>query len=206
VERLAAEPSLPDSVFVEDTAVVTEELAVVTRPGAPSRRPETPSVARALAPYRRLAHMAEPATLDGGDVIRLGRRLFVGRGSRTNEAGAEALRSLLAPLGYTVEAVPVSGCLHLKSAATAVAPGTVLLNPAWVAPACFGGLSVVEVDPEEPFAGNALWVSGTLLFPAAFPRTRRRLEERGLHVVAVDLSELAKAEGALTCCSVVLEV
>jgi dimethylargininase len=205
VERLAAEPALPDSVFVEDAAVVTDELAVVTRPGAVSRRPETPSVARALAPFRRLAHIEGPATLDGGDVIRLGRRLFVGRSGRTNDAGVDALRSLVSPLGYSVQAVPVSGCLHLKSAATAVAPDTLLLNPAWVAPASFGAVSLVEVDPAEPFAGNALWVGGAVLFPTAFPRTRARLEQRGLHVVTVDLSELAKAEGALTCCSLVFD-
>jgi dimethylargininase len=205
VVRLPADPSLPDSVFVEDTAVVTDEVAVITRPGAASRRPETESVARALAPYRPLLSIEAPATLDGGDVLRLGRRVFVGLSSRTTEVGVAALRSRLGPLGYTVEGVPVSGCLHLKSAATAIGSDVVLVNPAWVDPGAFGAASVVEVEPEEPFAANAVLVGEALLVAAAFPRTRERLERRGLHVLAVDLSELAKAEGALTCCSLVLD-
>jgi dimethylargininase len=138
--------------------------------------------------------------------MRLGRRFFVGLSGRTNPAGVSALRSVVEPLGYTVEGVPVSGCLHLKSAATAAAPDTVLLNPAWVDPGSFGAASVVEVDPDEPFAGNALRVGETVLFPAAFPRTRERLDRRGLRVVTVDLSELAKAEGALTCCCLLFDV
>ena len=136
--RLPAEPSLPDAVFVEDAAVVIAEVAIAARPGAVSRRPEIASVSRALARYRRVMTIDEPATLDGGDVVRLGRRFFVGLSSRTNEAGVEAFRSLVMPFGYTVTPVPVSGCLHLKSAASAVAADVVLLNPACVDPRVFG--------------------------------------------------------------------
>jgi dimethylargininase len=193
-------------VFVEDTAVVVGEVAVVTRPGAASRRPETETMAEALAPYRNLAVVSAPATIDGGDVLRLGRRLFVGRSSRSNEPGVAALGSALEPFGYSVDAAEFGGCLHLKSAVTEVAADTLLVNPAWVDPGLFGSSRVVEVDPEEPFAANGLRLGESLLFPTAFPRTRRRLEAAGLHVVAVDLSELAKAEGAVTCCSVVFEV
>jgi dimethylargininase len=205
VERLPEEPELPDAVFVEDTAVVLDELAVVTRPGAASRRGETAAVAAALAAHRPVAHAEVPATLDGGDVLRLGRTLFVGLGGRTNRAGVEALRALAAPLGYTVRAVPFKGCLHLKSAATVVAPDTVLLNPSWVAAAFFGRVALVEVDEAEPFAGNVLRLAGTVVMAAGAPRTRARLEARGVSVVEVDLSELAKAEGAVTCCSLVFE-
>jgi dimethylargininase len=205
IERLPAEPDLPDSVFVEDTAVVVDEVAVMTRPGAPSRRAETASVARALARYRRLVPIEAPGTLDGGDVLRLGKRVFVGRSTRTNEAGIEALRAALSGFGYPVTAVPVSGCLHLKSAVTEIAPGTVLLNPEWVDAAAFPGATVIEVDPDEPFAANAQRLGDAVVFPAAFPRTGERLRRAGLRVVTIDLSELAKAEGAVTCCSVVFE-
>jgi dimethylargininase len=203
VERVPAEPDLPDAVFVEDTVVVVDEMAVVTRPGAPSRRAETASVARALARYRPLVSIAEPGTLDGGDVLRLGKRIFVGRSNRSNEAGIEALRAALSGFGYSVTAVPVSGCLHLKSAVTEVGPGTVLLNPEWVDAAVFSGATVLEVDPDEPFAANAQRVGDAVVFPAAFPRTGERLRRAGIRIVAIDLSELAKAEGAVTCCSVV---
>jgi dimethylargininase len=204
--RLPPLPDLPDAVFVEDTAVIVDELAVTTRPGAPSRRGEVPSVGRALGAYRRVATISPPATLDGGDVLRVGRTLFVGRSTRSNADGIEQLRSWLAPSGYAVEAVTVTGCLHLKSAATLVAPGTVLVNPHWVDPGTFAGLERIEVDPGESHAANALMVGGALLYPEAFPATRARLEAHGLRVVPVDLSELAKAEGAVTCCSLLVEV
>lgn len=202
--RLPVEPELPDSVFVEDTAVVVDELAVLTRPGAASRRPETVSVARALAAYRPLATIEAPGTLDGGDVLRVGRRFFVGQTGRSDGAGTTQLRALLAPHGYTVEAVPVTGCLHLKSAVTQVADGTVLVNPRWVDPAAFAPLRVVEVDPGEPGAANTLVLGGAVVAAAAYPRTVARLEALGLRVVRLEMSELAKAEGALTCCSLLL--
>ena len=206
IERLPAEPDLPDAVFVEDTAVVFDELAVITRPGAASRRPETSSMAVALSAYRRLAAIAAPGTLDGGDVLRLGHQVFVGRSSRSNDAGVEGLRSALQPWDYSVTGVDLHGCLHLKSAATAVGPATLLLNPAWLEPRAFGAPRVIEVDPDEPMAANGLWLGDAVLYGSAFPRTARRLESCGINVVAVDVSELAKAEGAVTCCSIVFPV
>ena len=205
VVSLPAEPGLPDSVFVEDTAVVVDEVAVITRPGAASRRAETASVAAVLERYRRVAAMEAPATLDGGDVLMLGRHVYVGLTGRTNREGIARLGSLLAPYGYAVEGVPVSGCLHLKSAVTRVAPDLLLANPAWVDPAAFAGFTSVSVDPDEPFAGNALMVGGSVIYPAAFPRTAARLDRAGVRLAAVDVSELAKAEGAVTCCSLILD-
>ncbi|HET8645046.1 MAG TPA: arginine deiminase-related protein [Vicinamibacteria bacterium] len=204
VRRVAPAPGLPDAVFVEDAAVVLDEVAVITRPGAASRRAETASVASALAALRRLAHIEEPATLDGGDVLVVGRRVFAGLSSRTNAEGVAQLRALLGPLGLAVEGVPVRGCLHLKSAVTAFGPEALLLNPAWVDGGAFAGLEQVHVDPAEPLAANCLRVGDTVLFPAAFPRTRRLLEERGVAVRTLDVSELARAEGALTCCSLLV--
>ena len=205
LQRIDASADLPDSVFVEDAAVVFDELAVVARPGAASRRPETDDVAAVLARYRTLCRLEAPATLDGGDVIVAGRRVFVGRSGRTNAEGIDALRGLLAPHGYTVEAVDVTGCLHLKSAATRVGDGLLLVNPAWVDPAAFRPLAIVEVDPAEPCGANALAIGRDVVYAAGFPRTRARLEARGVGVREVEAGELAKAEGAVTCCSLVFD-
>ena len=205
VTSLPPEPALPDSVFVEDTAIVLDGLAVITFPGAASRRAETASVAAALAPWRPLFHFGAQGTLDGGDVLVVGRRIFVGRSLRSDEAGYVQLRDLLAPRGYTVAAVAMHGCLHLKSAVTAVTADLLLVNPAWVDGSAFAGLGILEVDPSEPHAANALRIGEVVVFPAAFERTRRRLEGAGVGVATVDVSELAKAEGAVTCCSLVFE-
>ncbi len=200
---LTPELDLPDSVFVEDTAVVVDEVAVITRPGASSRRQETVSIAKKLAEYKPLATIEAPGILDGGDVLRIGSRFFVGLSSRSNEAGLEQLRLFLEPHGYSVEAATVTGCLHLKSAVTAIGEDAVLANPAWVDVGQFNVSTVVEVDPKEGHGANALLVNSRLIYPAEFPLTRRRLVEAGFDIVSVPASELAKAEGAVTCCSVI---
>jgi dimethylargininase len=203
VHSLPEEPNLPDSVFVEDAAIVLEECALLTRPGADSRRPEIDSIARALAPYRKLFTIQAPATLDGGDVLAVGRTIFVGLSSRSNQAAIEQMQGFLAPYGYTVKAVRVTGCLHLKSAVTQVAPDTLLVNPDWVDRANFPGTKCIETDPSEQYAANALLVDGTVLYQPAYPKTRSRLEAAGISSILVDESELGKAEGALTCCSLI---
>ena len=205
VHSLPAEPDLPDSVFVEDVAVVLDALAILTRPGAESRRAETAAVEQALAPHRELRRIEPPATLDGGDVLCVGRKVFVGLSARSNQAAVEQMRALLAPHGYVVQGVPFGGCLHLKSAVTEVGERTLLLNPAWVDARLFAGMECIEVAPEEPFAANALRIGETVVFPSAYPATLRRLEARGICVTTIDASELAKAEGGLTCCSLVFE-
>lgn len=204
VVRLRAEPDLPDSVFVEDTAVVLDELAVVTRPGAESRRQETDSVRDVLARYRPVGRIEAPGTLDGGDVLVAGRTIFVGAGGRSNADGISQLEALVARFGYRVLRVPTTGCLHLKSAATLVADALVLVNPDWVDPRAFNPLTPLPIHPDEPFAANAVRAGGLLLHGAAYPRTRDRLERVGLKVLPVNLGELAKAEGALTCCSLLI--
>ncbi|HVR38206.1 MAG TPA: arginine deiminase-related protein [Thermoanaerobaculia bacterium] len=196
VIELAADDAYPDCVFVEDTAIVLDDVAVITRPGAESRRGETRAIADALAPHRELAFIEAPATIDGGDVLRLGNQLFVGRSARTNDAA-------LAQLARYCEVIPVAidGCLHLKSAITQIAPDALLVNRAWVDVAPFAGWKLIDVDPAEPFAANALRINDALIYPAAFPRTRQRL---GGDVRLVDASELAKAEGGVTCCSLLV--
>ena len=203
VQRLPGEPQFPDSVFVEDAAVVLDELAVITRPGAESRRGETVSVAQALRPHRRLAHIVAPGILDGGDVLCLDRRLFVGLSRRSNVAAVEQMSKLLAVRGYTVTGVQVKGCLHLKSAVTQVAEDALLMNPDWIDGGPFRSMRRIEVDPGEPFAANALMTGGAVMFPASFTATRKRLEAAGINVIPVDVTELAKAEGGVTCCSLI---
>jgi dimethylargininase len=204
VIAVPATHDLPDSVFIEDTAIVLDELAVITRPGAASRRPETAAVASTVGAFRQLQFLAEPATLDGGDVLRLGRTLYVGVGSRTNAAGVQQLTELAAPHGYDVRPVRVDDCLHLKSAITEVAPGVVVLNPEWVDGQMFAGQAIIEVDPSEPSAANVLRIGDAVVCSAAYPRTNARVATVA-QVHAVDVSELAKAEGALTCCSLIFE-
>lgn len=205
VRSLPAEPELPDSVFVEDAAVLFDELAFLARPGAESRRAEVESITQAIEPYRKLARIEPPGTLDGGDVLTVGKRVFVGLSQRTNQAGIEQMHALLPVYGYSVHSVPVERCLHLKSAVSQVAENTLLINPAWVDAGAFRNFELIEVDPEEPFAANALLVKGVVLYPAAYERTQKRLAERGLGVVTVEVSELAKAEGGVTCCSLIFK-
>ncbi len=204
IDRIPADPHLPDSVFVEDTAVVLDEAAVLARPGAESRRGETVTVEQRLAGYRTLCRLYEPATLDGGDVLRIGRTLFVGRSDRTNDVGIEQLRQAVARLRYSVVPVRVAGCLHLKSAVTEVGPGILLINPRWIPAFPFAGFRCIEVDESEPQAANALRIGDTVIYPASFPRTRERLESHGIQLRIVDVSELAKAEGGVTCCSLII--
>jgi dimethylargininase len=203
VERVPADPELADAVFIEDTAVVLDEVAIIARPGARSRRREPEEVARVLAAYRPLAWIEPPATLDGGDVVLAGRTLFVGLSSRTNLEATTQLRRALAPHGYQLLPVVVRGCLHLKSAVTALTDDTVLLNPEWVEQAELPRLRTIAVDPAEPGAANVVRVGAGLIHSAGFPRTRGRIEACGLRVLPVELTELAKAEGAATCCSLV---
>jgi dimethylargininase len=205
VHRLPVEPNLPDSVFVEDTAVVLDEMAIITRLGADSRKPETASIARALEPYRQLYTITVPGTADGGDVLCLGKTIYVGLSSRSNQPAVDQMIVFLKPCGYMVKGVKVSGCLHLKSAVTQVADDTLLINPEWVEMEIFKDMHFIEADPSEPYGANALLIGNNIIYPSSYPRTRRRLEEYGLSVKTVDVSELIKAEGAVTCCSLVFK-
>ncbi|HEX6693109.1 MAG TPA: arginine deiminase family protein [Longimicrobiales bacterium] len=202
--RLPAAPHLPDSVFVEDTAVVLPDIAIITRPGAESRRPETASMAEALSAYRPLAFVEAPGTLDGGDVLRIGSRLFVGRSLRSNTEGIRQLAALVAPHYFDIITVDLTGCLHLKSAVTQVGDDTLLINRAWVDASPFDGMALIDVEADESGAANALLVGETVVFPAAYPRTRLLLEEYGFDVRIVEADELEKAEAGVTCCSVLV--
>ena len=205
VISLPAEPALPDSMFVEDPAVVLDELAVILPLGTDSRRPEAASLAKALSRFRDLAYVTLPGTLEGGDVLRIGRKLFVGLTRRSNAEGIRQLAAILAPHNYEVIPVPVSGCLHLKSAVTHIGGNTLLANRAMFDAAPLASYDWIDVDPAEPHAANALVFGGTVIFPASFPRTRARIEAGGFHVTPLDISELQKAESGLTCSSLLFE-
>src|SRR6266581_3324177 len=205
VISLPAEPALPDSMFVEDPAIVLDELAVILPLGTETRRREAQSLAHALARFRKLEYVSIPGTLEGGDVLRIGRKLFVGLTKRSNAEGIGQLAAILAPYDYEVIAVPVSGCLHLKSAVTHLGGNTLLANRAWFDTVPLAEYDCIDVDPAEPHAANALALSGTIIFPASFPRTRARIEAHGFRVIPLDISELQKAESGLTCSSLLFE-
>jgi dimethylargininase len=206
IVRLDEAADLPDSVFVEDTAIVFDEIAIVTRPGAATRRPETPPVAELLRGYRDVREIEPPATVDGGDVLVAGRTVFVGQSGRTNREAVAQMRRALEPFAYEIHMVSVTGCLHLKSAATVIGEHRLLINPAWVDRKAFPRVELAEIDPLEPSAANVLRAGQELVCANQFPRTRERLEREGFVVRSVDLSELAKAEGAVTCCSLVFSI
>jgi dimethylargininase len=205
VITLPAQPDLPDSVFVEDPAVVVDEVAVINRTGAPSRRREAESLAEALAPFRPLRWIEEPATLEGGDVLRIGRRIYVGASERTNAAGIQQLRRAVTPFGYTVEPVEVRRCLHLKSAVTYLGGDAVLVNRRLIDTAPLEAFRMIDVAPGEPGAANTLALGGFVLVPAAYPATAAHLERQGFRVRSIDIAELMKAEAGLTCSSLIFE-
>ncbi len=203
VIELPAEPALPDSVFVEDTVLLFDELAVLTRPGAVSRRAEVDAITPAVQAVRKqVERISAPGTIDGGDVLRIGRRVFVGLSQRSNQAAIDQLADILKPFGYSVTAVPMQDCLHLKSAVTALSDDTVLINPDWVDAAYFKEYQQIRVDEHEPHAANVVRIGSAILMPSAFPKTLALIATAGYAVTAVDVSELQKAEGAVTCCSV----
>jgi dimethylargininase len=204
VQSLPVEKNLPDSMFVEDPALVLDEVAVIFPLGTASRRPEAESLARELSRYRLLAYVQLPGMAEGGDILRVGNNLYAGLSTRTNNEGIRQLQSI-AGFGYSVTAVPVTGCLHLKSAVTALGSNTLLANRAWFDASRMEGYEWIDVAPEEPHAANALALGDTVILPASFPLTRARIEASGFKVVPLDISELQKAESGLTCSSLLFE-
>lgn len=209
IVRLPDLPEHADGVFVEDTALLLGDHAVILRPGAPSRAPETVSTAAGLSHHFEL-HRIERGFVDGGDVLRIGKTLYVGASTRTDVAGIDALRSTVAPLGYEVMQARLRDCLHLKTGATFVgADGSgnpvLLFNESCVDPAQFAGVESMAVDPSESAAANCVRAADRIIMPAGNPRTADHLRERGIHVVEVDVSELQKAESGVTCMSLIDE-
>ncbi len=205
VISLPEERDLPDSMFVEDPAIVLDEAAIICPLGTETRRKEAPSLAAALEPFRKLAHVKLPGRLEGGDVLRIGKKIFVGLTQRSNAEGIRQLAVITEHFGYDLTAVPVTGCLHLKSAVTYLGRNTLLGNREWFHWKRFEGFDWVDVDPAESHAGNALAIGESIVFPASFPKTRARIEAKGFRVEPLDISELQKAESGLTCSSLLFD-
>jgi len=204
IEYLPPLPGSPDGVFVEDTAVVLGEIAIMARPGARSRQHEIATVAETLGRHRATVELAGDDRLEGGDVLRIGRTLYVGQSTRTNASGVARLRALTQSLGYEVRPVEVHGCLHLKTACTYIPPRWIVANPEWVEVGEFCDFTVLRVSRGEPFAANTLTLGSVTLVSAAAPQTERTLVSAGVVTRRLDVSELHKAEAGLTCLSLVL--
>ncbi len=201
VVSLPAAAECPDAVFVEDTAIVLDEIAIVTRMGNLVRRGESDSLAKAVAEYREIRRNAEPGTLEGGDVMRVNRTLYVGLSRRTNAEGVKQLREIVEPFGYEAIAVPVTGCLHLKSAVCHLGGNKVLANRDWIDVGALSNFEIIDV-PEERGA-NVVCLGETVLIPAAFPATAEALRKSGFQTREIDTSELLKAEAGVTCMSLI---
>ena len=203
IVTLPTEPGLADSVFIEDTAMVLDEIAVLCRPGAASRQPEVAGVESVLQQYRTLASIQPPGTLDGGDLLRAGKVIYAGLSTRSNKSGIDQLRSIVADYGFSVQTVETTKCLHLKSAVSEVAAGSLLINPDWINRSVFRDCDLIDVDKKEAHGANALRVGRSVIYPSSFPRTMEKLVARGIALTPVNVSELQKAEGAVTCCSLI---
>jgi dimethylargininase len=204
VIELMVNSAYPDSTFIEDTAFVADEIAVMARMGTDSRRGEVSGIESVLAGYRSIHHIQTPATLEGGDVLRVGRKVFVGATPRTNTAGINSLATILEPFGYQVIPVTVRGCLHLKSACTAMDDDTLLVNPHWIDLEPFRGFHAISVPEEEPWAANTLVIDRCVCVHAGFTGTIEILRGLGLPVKTVDISQLLKAEAGMTCSSIMV--
>lgn len=202
VTVLPADENHPDGVFVEDTSVVTPEIAVIARPGAPSRDGEQHAVEQALAASKTVRRIESPGALDGGDVLRVGRRVFVGLSDRTNQAGARQLADALAPFGYAVETVVVPDLLHLKTGVTALDDRALIATPALANHEAFTDYDILQVDADEAYAANCLRVNDALLVPQECPATAERLRQTGYAVVTIAMSEFRKMDGGMTCLSI----
>lgn len=205
VMELDVNSDYPDSVFIEDTAVVMDELAIIARPGVQNRCGETAGIEPELRKYRIIKKIKAPGTLEGGDVMMMNRDIFIGITSRTNLAGIEQFRKFVMPFGYRVHAVEVNHCLHLKSACTPLDEKTILANTRLISRVSFNGYKIIPVSKDEPAAANCLNLNQTIYLAANFPKTVDILRSHGYTVETIDISELRKAEGALTCSSIIFK-
>jgi len=201
--KISGSDSYPDCCFVQDTAVVLDEVCIIASMGAPKRRGEISEVERVASQFRRLRHIFLPATLDGGDVVQVGKQLFVGSSSRTNGRGIEALSRIVEPLGYVVVPVSVSGGLHLTTGCGVINDETVLLNPRWLDASAFEGLRQLHVPEEEPWAANTIRVDTAVCLEEGAPRTIDLVRPYAGTIETVDISEFRKAEGSLSCLSII---
>ena len=198
---LPAEPAHPDAYFVEDPAIITPKIAVITRPGAPSRQGEETTLEPFLEYYRPIVHIVPPGTVDGGDVLMIGEHFFIGLSERTNAEGASQLAAILSGAGHTSETVPVAAGLHLKSGVNYLGKNTLLVTKDLADYPAFASYEIIILDAGEESAANTLWVNDTLLMPKGFPKTHAKLAQLGMRIIELDVCEVQKMDGGLTCIS-----
>lgn len=202
VKVLKDNPDLADNVFVEDPIMVFDEVAVVASMGVSSRQAEIPTLKSYFMPLRPIYMIEPPAKIEGGDVLVIGRKVYVGQSSRTNRQGYEQLRNILTPFNYEVIAVPVFGCLHLKTGCCALDETTLLVNSSWLDTDVFHGLQKIDVPKSEPFGSNIIAIGHTICMNDQNVKTVQLVKDAGFHVETVDISEFTKAEAGLTCLSI----
>jgi dimethylargininase len=201
VTVLDPEPDYPDAYFVEDTAVVTPEVAVITIPGAASRQGEQLTIQPVLSGFRSIENITHPGTVDGGDVLMTGRHCFIGISDRTNADGARQLGAILESHGYTWDSIPVGQGLHLKSSVNYVGGNTLILTTPFQNLSLFESFTKIILEEAETYAANTLWINDTLIMPTGYPQTMENLSDLGLPIIELDVSEMAKMDGGLTCLS-----
>lgn len=201
VIELSALEGHPDAYFVEDPAIVAPKVAVLTIPGAPSRQGEQQSLGAVLEEYRPIERITPPGTVDGGDVLMVGKHFFVGISARTNSEGARQLGAILEHHGHSWSAITVGSGLHLKSDVNYIGDNTVLLTPEFAGREEFGAFDKIVLDEQETYAANSMLINDCLFVPRGFPDTLGKLAQRGYDTVELDTSEVQKMDGGLTCMS-----
>jgi len=199
---LDKDPDFPDSTFVEDTAVVNEACAVITRPGDIRRRGEEKKIKKVLSRYRKIETIKKPGTVDGGDVLRIQNKYFIGLSQRTNKQGGEQLSKILKKYGYNSVFVKVRKMLHLKSGVNYLDRGIIIIREEISDLSCFKDFHRITVNPQESYAANSVFVNGTVLIPDGFPDTHRKIKSFGFNTIVLQMSEFEKMDGGLSCLSI----
>ncbi len=198
---LPSEPTYPDAYFVEDPAIITPNIAIMTNPGAPPRQGEGATLEPFLKYYRPIFHIRPPGTVEGGDVLMVGNHFFIGLSERTNAEGAAQLAALLVSAGHTSQTVIVAGGLHLKSGVNYVGSETLIVTWSLASHPAFEKYNKILLKVDEGYAANTLWVNDALLIPRGFPKTYASLAHLGMRIIELDVSEVRKMDGGLTCMS-----
>ena len=198
---LEALPNYPDAYFVEDTAVVTPDVAIITNPGNKDRQGEEDTIERALAAYRKTVRIQAPGTVDGGDVLMVDSHFFIGISERTNREGAAQLGCILEEYGYNWSTIYVEAGLHLKSSVNYIGKNTLLITEKFASRDEFKRYDTIIVNKTEEYAANTLLINDTLITPKGFPNTIKKLEATGFDIIELDVSEVRKMDGGLTCMS-----
>ena len=202
VKVLEADSRFPDSVFVEDVALCTTECAIVTNPGAPSRNQEKVEIRPVLDTYyKHVESIESPGTLDAGDVMMVGKHFYIGISDRTNRDGAGQLTGILEAYGMSASMIPLKEMLHLKTGLSYLEHKNLLISGEFLNHPAFENFQLIEVDPDEAYAANSLWINSKVLVPAGFPKTLKKIKEAGYQTITLDVSEFRKLDGGLSCLS-----